>query len=81
MLVRVLLFAQARELAGTDSITLQSAPSLTLEQLRQELARRFPALAEFLPRCRLAIDDSFADDHCTVPPGAIVAVLPPVSGG
>jgi len=81
MTVRVLLFARARDLAGTDTLTLETPAGLTLRQLREELARRFPALADFLPRCQLAIHDTLADDCALVPEEATVAVLPPVSGG
>lgn len=81
MTVRLLLFARAKELAGVDQLTLEIPPDATLLQLRQELSRRFPALADFLPRCQWAIHDGLAHDDTPLSEDAIVAILPPVSGG
>ena len=50
-------------------------------ELRGALAARHPALARVLPRCRLAVNQEFAEDGDPVPDGAEVAVIPPVSGG
>jgi molybdopterin converting factor subunit 1 len=78
--VTVLFFAVAREAAGTDAESLDEAPA-TVAALRTLLAARHPALARVLPRCRLAVDQAFAEDGDPVRDGAEVAVIPPVSGG
>jgi len=78
--VTVLYFAIAREAAGTDSDSIVGAPA-TVGALRAFLAERHPALARVLPRCRLAVNQEFAGDGDSVPDGAEVAVIPPVSGG
>ncbi len=80
MPVTVLFFAVAREVAGRDAETLPASPG-TVGALRSDLATRHPALARVLPRCRLAVNQEFVDDAATVPEGAEVAVIPPVSGG
>ena len=53
----------------------------TVGQLRRRLAEEQPALAALLQRSALAVNDEFAEDQTTLPPGADVALLPPVSGG
>jgi molybdopterin synthase catalytic subunit len=76
----VLYFAVAREASGRESESLASWPA-TVGELRGALAARHPALARVLPRCRLAVNQEFAQDGDPVPDGAEVAVIPPVSGG
>jgi molybdopterin converting factor subunit 1 len=78
--ITVLFFAVAREAAGQDSETLSTWPA-TVGALRGTLQARHPALARVLPRCRLAVNQEFAQDPDLVPDGAEVAVIPPVSGG
>jgi len=76
----VLYFAGAREAAGTARETLEAAPA-TVAELRRLLGGRHPALEPVLARCRIALDQELAVDADPVPPGAEVAVIPPVSGG
>jgi len=77
----VRLFARARDLAGTERLSVNLEPGATVADLREQLTAARPALAELLPRCAFAISGEFADDAQTVPAGADIAVLPPVSGG
>jgi molybdopterin converting factor subunit 1 len=81
MRVRVRLFARAKDLMGASSVTLDLAEGATVGQLRQRLAEEQPALAVLLQRSALAVNDEFAQDETILPPGAEVALLPPVSGG
>jgi molybdopterin converting factor subunit 1 len=78
--VTVLYFAVAREASGMESESLDAWPA-TVGEFRGELAARHPALARVLPRCRLAVNQEFAQDGDPVPDCAEVAVIPPVSGG
>jgi molybdopterin converting factor subunit 1 len=78
--VTVLYFAVAREASGMESESLDAWPA-TVGGFRGALAARHPALARVLPRCRLAVNQEFAQDGDPVPDGAEVAVIPPVSGG
>ena len=79
--IRVCLFARARDLAGSDAVTLHLPAGATVGDLRKQLGRERPALAGLLERSAVAVNDEFADDSLTVPVGAEVALLPPVSGG
>ena len=80
MALTVLYFAAARDAAGTGREELPRSPG-TVRDLRSALEARHPALARLLPRCRIAVDEQFADDDAPVPDGTEVAVIPPVSGG
>jgi molybdopterin converting factor subunit 1 len=81
MRIAVRLFARAKDLAGTDALTLEVPSGATVGELRQRLAQEQPALAGLLQHSAFAVNDEFADDLLTLPQGAEVALLPPVSGG
>jgi molybdopterin converting factor subunit 1 len=81
MIVRVRLFARAKDLAGTDVLSLELAPHAAVADLRRRLAAQVPALASLLERSALAVNEEFAHDDQLLAPGAEVALLPPVSGG
>jgi molybdopterin synthase catalytic subunit len=49
--------------------------------LRRVLAQRHPPLARVLPRCRIAVNQEFAEDATPLQDGAEVALVPPVAGG
>jgi molybdopterin converting factor subunit 1 len=81
MNVQIRLFARAREIAGAEVVTVRVQEGATVKMIREQLALDFPALANLLVRCALAVDGEFADDAQLVPARAEIAVLPPVSGG
>jgi molybdopterin synthase catalytic subunit len=80
MAILVLYFAGARDAAGTARETLDRPPA-TVGELRRALAAARPALARVLPRCRIAVDQDFAEDDAPLRDGAEVAIVPPVAGG
>jgi molybdopterin converting factor subunit 1 len=79
--MKVLLFARARDLAGADTIEVELAPGATVGDLRRALADRYPRLEGLLQRSAFAVNDEFAGDEVAIASGAVVALLPPVSGG
>lgn len=81
MNVRVLLFAAARELAGTAQIELELAEAATIGQLRRRLAEEFPRLGGLLPQVMFAVDAAYARDEDPLRPNCEIACIPPVSGG
>lgn len=80
MAITVLYFAGARDAAGAARETLAAAPP-TVGDLRRALAAAHPRLGRILERCRIAVDQEFAEDAAAIRDGAEVAVVPPVSGG
>lgn len=81
MVVRVRLFAAAREAAGTGQTEARAGP---LPAVLDELCDRFgPEFARRLEVCSILVDGQAVrrDADADVPDGAEVAILPPVSGG
>jgi molybdopterin converting factor subunit 1 len=81
MMVTVRLFARAKDLAGVDAVRVEVSEGATVAELRQQLARKWPALACLLAKSAIAIDDEFAGEDRRLEESAKVALLPPVSGG
>ncbi|MDR3635498.1 MAG: MoaD/ThiS family protein [Isosphaeraceae bacterium] len=81
MSIRVRLFAVARERAGAGEVLLALGEGATVADLRAGLAERFPALCPLMPNVMIAVDAEYASDDLVIPPGAEVALIPPVSGG
>jgi len=77
----VRLFAVARERVGRSEITVELPEGATVADLRAALAEQFPPLAPIAARVMIAVDSEYADDAAVAPPGASLAVIPPVSGG
>lgn len=80
MPLQVLYFAGARDAAGTAREQVAPAPA-TVADLRRALAAAHPRLGSVLARCRIAVDQEFAEDDAPLRDGAEVAVVPPVAGG
>ena len=78
-MVRVLYFAACREPAGVDAEDLDVRGTVT--DVTRAVRARHPALADILARCRVAVNQSFAQPNDLVPDGAEVAFIPPVAGG
>jgi molybdopterin converting factor subunit 1 len=81
MIVRVLLFARARELAGRGVVEVELPAAATVADLRTLIAQEVPALSNFVRRCGVAVGGEYAVDANAVAEGAEVALIPPVSGG
>ena len=81
MTVRVLLFAAAREAAGTGALDLDLPDGATVSDAWELLADAHPALAPVLRTSRAAVDEAFVPASTVLRDGAELAVLPPVSGG
>lgn len=79
--MKVLFFARARELAGVAEAAFDDVPGQTIADVRRAVAERYPRLTSLLPHCAAALADDFVADATPVPPGAVVALLPPASGG
>jgi molybdopterin converting factor subunit 1 len=81
MKITVQLFARARDLAGSDAVTVELPAMATVAEIRQVLSKRYPSLARLIERSALAVNSEFADDSLMLQADAEVALLPPVSGG
>lgn len=81
MIVRVQLFALARQLAGRESVELSLPQGATIGQLRRELTIQAPELRPLARQLMFAVNADYAGDEVEIPPQADVAAIPPVSGG
>jgi molybdopterin converting factor subunit 1 len=78
--MRVLFFAQLKDVTGCADLELTSPPA-NVEQLWTELLGKFPALAAHRNNVRLARNWEYADAETQFTNGDEVALIPPVSGG
>lgn len=78
-MIHVLYFAACRERAGVagDDIDVHG----TVNDVVAAVLVRRPALADVVARCRIAVNQAFAQPTDAVPDGAEVALIPPVAGG
>jgi len=81
-MIKVLFFAQVRELVGTDTLALPAEFS-TVETLRQSLALRGDrwALALEAGNLLVAVNQTLVETTHPVQDGDEVAFFPPVTGG
>ena len=74
--VSVRLFAGLRELAGSDSLSLQLADGASVADALTALSGQIDASG-----CLLAVNREYADDDLVLADGDELALIPPVSGG
>jgi len=86
MLVRVQIFAQAKEFCGGVSFLELSLPEgASVSQLRDELGASYPTLLALLPACRFAVSLEFVEVELEstriLSEHFEIALIQPVSGG
>lgn len=80
--IRVLYFAAIRERMGTPSEELLLPDEVRdVRSLARYLEATRPALRGVLSSVRFAVGDEFAELDRVIDADAVVAVIPPVSGG
>jgi MoaE-MoaD fusion protein len=82
MKLTIRYFAAARDRVGglSQEERIVEAP-IVLGGLKTLLSEVHPNLLNFLPRCRVAINQAFANDDAALQDGDEVAIIPPVAGG
>ena len=80
-MVRVLLFAQASAIAGTDSCDWPIAGPCGVSEFWGWLLGLHPDLAALREVCRLACNGEYLEADGLIFSGDELAVIPPVSGG
>lgn len=81
MIVRVKLFAVAKERAGCDELTLNVPRTATIADVRDAARTAFPALTPVLPLAMWAVDMIYANENTPITQQSEIALIPPVSGG
>ena len=80
-MISILFFAGLRERAKTYRAELELQENASVADLKAALGTKFPAVVPLLPNALVAVNQAYALDTDLVPPGAEVALFPPVSGG
>jgi molybdopterin converting factor subunit 1 len=79
--VKILFFATLRDLAGAKSFELDVPADMTVQGLKDKLAREHPKLTVAMETVLVAINREYASDDAILPASAEIAMFPPVSGG
>ena len=79
--VLVHLHARAAEMAGERECRVELPVAACGGDVKDEVARRHPALAPLLPSCAIATDAEYLHDEARVGEARVLHVIPPVSGG
>jgi molybdopterin converting factor subunit 1 len=79
--MRVLFFAQLKDVTGCDAMELAPPSPLDREQLWAMLLEKFPGLRGHRGNVRLARNWEYADAETQFTNADEVALIPPVSGG
>jgi molybdopterin synthase catalytic subunit/molybdopterin converting factor small subunit len=81
MRLEVRTFGGLAERAGLATLVIELPEGGDVAMLRRVVAAQHPELAPLMPRVAVSVDLELADDSTVLPPGAEVALLPPVAGG
>lgn len=82
MQLDILLFAAAKDAAGSETIQLDVPERVSASDVLAAIGDQIPQLAGLLPSCRLAIDCAYvAGDFEIASNAKEIALIPPVSGG
>jgi molybdopterin converting factor subunit 1 len=79
--IKLLFFATLRERAGTKSMEVDIPSGMTIQGLKDRLARDIPKLKESMKSVLITIDREYAFDEAVIPQDAEIGMFPPVSGG
>ncbi len=79
--MRVLFFAQLKDVTGCDSAELAAVSPLDVEMFWSELLKKFPKLAPHRTNVRLARNWEYAAPDAQFADSDEIALIPPVSGG
>lgn len=79
--IRVLFFANLREMVGSKEIQLELDPETNVAALKSLVVEIYPVLEPHMASVLVSVDKQYGFDDEIIPEGAEVAFFPPVSGG
>ena len=79
--MRILFFAQLKDVTGCPEISLTPAAPLTADAVWAALLERFPGLSVHRSQVRLARNWEYTEPGTLYQAGDEIALVPPVSGG
>ena len=80
-IVKVMFFANLKDLAGVRQIDIQISENMTIEDLRKLISTKFPGTAKAIQSSILAVNHEYSHNAFELKDGDEIAVFPPVSGG
>lgn len=81
MQIKVLLFAQLKEMVGASDIELELPKGCTGKELVEKLVSHCPDIGSLRDSLMLSMDDDYITENDEILEGSEIAVLTPVSGG
>ncbi len=75
------MFAVARDMAGSERISVELPDGASIADLRQQLIEQVPELTPMALQLMFAINEQYAPDTAILQAEADIACIPPVSGG
>jgi molybdopterin converting factor small subunit len=81
VIVRLLLFAVARDIVGRNSVEIELPDVPSIGAVRAGLIHNYPRLASLGKHLMFSINARYAGDDQLVQADDEIACLPPVSGG
>jgi molybdopterin synthase catalytic subunit len=81
MIVRVLYFAVAQDLASRKSEEMEVAEGASVGKLAEQVLRAHPSLEALRGSIRYSVNLTVAPESSALKDGDEVGVLPPVAGG
>ncbi len=81
MNVRVLFFGPLVEITGSSAVEITLSDSPSVQSLLDAVFLKWPALRDWDANLLTAVNLAYAARGEPIPPGAEVAIMPPVQGG
>tara|TARA_A100001037_G_scaffold175107_1_gene157011 strand:- start:1183 stop:1428 length:246 start_codon:yes stop_codon:yes gene_type:complete len=81
MRIKVTFYSYFRELAGTETVSLDCTESCLLGELVTQVQDRFPKLKSMDRSTLIAVGLEYQDRSYSLQPGDEVSLFPPVQGG
>ena len=81
MLIKVMLFAAAKEVAGTGQLEIELPAGARMGDLKVAIVRTVPELEALVAKSAFSIDQQYATDDDLLSQESEFALIPPVSGG
>ena len=81
MNVRVLFFGPLVDVTGGAAVEMTLPDSAPVQSLLEALFLKWPALRAWDANILIAVNLAYAARGDVIPPGAEVAIMPPVQGG
>lgn len=81
MLLNIRLFARAKDLAGSETVSVEVPDEATVGSLKLALKEQYPALEPVIRNLHVAIGTDYANDATLLNESQSISCFPPVSGG